>query len=255
MAISKKLMYLAFGGFMALTLAFGAYTTFAQADEGSDVEGDPGIGLQEGRGDREGFGRDRSESNKAEELAEALGMTVEEVEAAFAAVRVAVIEQAVADGEMTQEEADAILSGENGGRGNRGRIGGHDNVDLLAEELGVTVEELEAAQEEIKAARLAEKVESGELTQEEADYIQAKHVVRDYIEADEASEVDEAAIEAGIADALADGAITQDQADQMLEDLENGEFGKGGRRGGSHGGKRGMGQGRGNSDAVEGQDA
>ena len=281
MVISRKLLYMAFGGVLALSLVFGAYATFAQTDDSGDDNAPaagsedtqpafPGNGNGGKRGPR-GFDGERPDrSDQKEAFAEALGVTVEELEAAHESVRVAAIEQAVADGVLTQEQADEILSNENGPRVGKHVLTGVDGNALLAEELGITVEELEAARDEVNAARLADMVESGVLTEEQAEMLEAQRAVRDYLDTDAIQEAVQAAHEAAIEAALADGAITQEQADQMIENLENGlgqggrGFGGGGHHGGPRGGQGGYGQGQGNFDQnsffgnqapVEGQDA
>lgn len=201
MLISRKLLYMVLGGFMALALTFGAYATFAQTDDGSDDGANPPTGPGFGnRGDRQGFDGERPDlTDQNELLAEALGVTVEELQAAREAVRVAAIEQAVADGDLTQEQADEILSNENGRRGGkRGVPGREGNDELLAEELGVTVEALEAAREEVQAARVAEMIEAGVMTQEQADMMEAQRAVRSYLDTDAISEAMQDAYEAAI---------------------------------------------------------
>jgi len=247
MLISRKLLYMVLGGFLALSLAFGAYATFAQTDDGGTDDANPPSFPGGGqRGGHQGFEGERPDLTDQDELlAEALGVTVEELQAAQEVVRVAAIEQAVADGVLTQEQADEILSNENGRRGGkRGLPGRGDNAELLAEELGVTVEALEAAREEVQAARLAEMIEAGVLTQEQADMMEAQRTVRRYLDTDALSEAMQDAYEAAIEQALADEAITQEQADQMLENMPTFTPGQGGRGfpgGGHHGGPRGGG--------------
>lgn len=162
--------------------------------------------------------------------------------------------------------------GMRGMMGRGGRIGGQDS-GFLAEELGITVEELEAAQESAQEAAIAQAVEDGDLTQEEADQLLAHQALRSYIDPralmaqvlgiteeqlaekpmhewietqgldiDTFHEQMQAAHEDALAQAVADGAITQEQADALL----SGEFGSlgGGFRGGPSGrtgGARGRG--------------
>jgi formaldehyde-activating enzyme involved in methanogenesis len=100
---------------------------------------------------------------------------------------------------------------------------------LLADALGITIEELQAAHDEVFAARLAEMVEAGVMTQEQADLIVARKAVQDYIDTESISDMLQAAYEDAVAQALADGVITQEQADQMLENLPSFDgFGSGG---------------------------
>ncbi len=122
------------------------------------------------------------------------------------------IEQAVNDGEMTQAEADWLLSGiENGyrpglGVENRQTAG----LEAAATALGLDVDELS---NQLWAGRTL-----ADLADQEGVDLQT---VLDAMEATH-SEAARARIEA----ALADGTITQEQADWMLEGIENG-YGKG----------------------------
>jgi hypothetical protein len=253
-----------------------------------------------GRGGERGFGErgDKAEkgADHSQYLAEALGITVDELDAAQAAVAEAAIAQAVEDGTITQEQADRMAerAGDFGGRmpmmGGHGRggfdKGGVDHEALLADELGITVDELQAAQDQARQAELDQAVADGNLTAEEADLMVAGQALREYIDheailaqvlgmtADELEAAHEegvnirdlleeqgldreaiqdamqAAHEEAIAQAVADGVITQAQADA----LENGE-GFGGRGGfpGS-GGRGGHGMNPGGSERGEGSE-
>lgn len=234
----NKIIYMVVGGFLALVLTFGAFAAFAQTDE------DDGAAQNEGEAEETGgptdtpawpqfFPRvfDRMAHNAAEFannndlLAEALGITVEELEAAQEAVRVAAIEQAVDAGLLTQEQADQLLTNPLGVRGERffhslGLLA--ENLqEQLATELGISVEALQSALEEVQAARLAEKVDAGILTQEQADMIQAYRNVQDYVDYDALTETVHSFYQSAVEQALSDGVITQEQADQMLEHVAN----------------------------------
>jgi hypothetical protein len=133
-----------------------------------------------------------------------------------------------------------------------GHFGGRGGVadEYLADALGITVEELDAAQAEARAAMLADQVAAGTMTQEQADLITARSIVESYVDKDalvaeteglersEAAAARQAVYEAAVADALADGAITQAQADTLLAEPFGRGFGGLGGRGG-RGGPRG----------------
>lgn len=169
-------------------------------------------------------------------LAQALGISEAELEAAQTEVRNAAIDQAVENGRITQEEADQLKAGEIGeARHGRGRglmpfgwLGGAlmeasaDHEEALAAALDITLEELQAAKAEIPALRLAEAVEAGEITQEEADLIAARMALHGYMQ-----ELEQSAYEESVADAVAAGVITQEQADQILSEGDRGFFGRG----------------------------
>jgi hypothetical protein len=162
-------------------------------------------------------------------LAEVLGITQEELQAAVTRAREAAIAQAVADGRITQEQADQMLQ-EGAGRG-WGPLGrGADHDAELAEALGITLEELQAAKAEVKDRVLVDAVASGEITQEEADLMAAREALHEYLR-----EQMQTSYEAAIAQAVADGVITQAQADQLLSEEGQGFFGPGGGR--PHGGR------------------
>ncbi len=126
-------------------------------------------------------------------------------------------------------------------------LGGRGGVadEYLADALGITVEELDAAQVEARAAMLADDVAAGTITQEQADLMTARNVVESYVDKEAlaaetegldrtaASAARRAAYEAVIAEALADGAITQAQADTLRAEPTGRGFGGRGGRGGS----------------------
>lgn len=168
-------------------------------------------------------------------LAEVLGISEEELQTAVATARDAAIAQAVANGTITQEQADAMQA-EEGGRGmGWGLLGkGADHDAELAEALGITLEELQTAKAEVNSRILDEAVASGEITQEEADLMQARQALREYLR-----DRMQTAYEAAVAQAVTDGVITQAQADQILSEEGAGLFGPG-MGGGRHGGPGGQ---------------
>jgi formaldehyde-activating enzyme involved in methanogenesis len=199
-------------------------------------------------------------------LADALGITVEELEAAYEAARTAAIEQAVEEGLITREQADEMLVWGGVGHGGfkffgfRGFRGGARGVSgstideqaLLADALDITVEELQTAREKANEAAIAQAIEKGIITQEQADQMLARKDLMSYLDRDtllakalgmtiaelqaaydegktlsdlmaekelDAATVRENLQEAyaeAIAQAVEDGVITQEQADEML---------------------------------------
>ena len=97
---------------------------------------------------------------------------------------------------------------------------GYDRDEFLADALGISVEELDAAQLVAYEAELAGRVAAGELTQAEADLKLAQKAAEGYIDTDSINTQVRASQEAAIAAALADGAITQEQADALLAYLD-----------------------------------
>jgi hypothetical protein len=180
-------------------------------------------------------------------LADALGITQDDLAAAQTKAREAGIEQAVKDGLITQAQADAIMN--KTGTGRRGRridLQGTDldQEKLLADALGISVEKLQAAEETAAKAELAQAVTDGRITQEQADQIAAESALQKYIS-------EKGLFESAVGSAVKDGVITQAQADTILSHSSQGKFGfglghseLGGRGGpGGHGGSRDPGMG------------
>ena len=275
---------------LALAALVGSSLTFAQDDtpdsddtvtvpeDGSETEdAAPGFGRfgnHGARGQHHGL-IDREAAREL--LAEELGVTVEDLEAAHDAVMEAVQAE---DGRPDRDEVHA----------------------LLAAELGVTVEELEAAQTAVQEAMLAQLVEDGTITQEQLDEMLEMRALHDLAKdifsrddaqaviaeqlgltveelaaaRDEGTHVYDLAEEQGIdmdtlmtavsdartaafTQAVADGLLTQEQADLLLSQQGShfGGFGGHGGRGGhgghgGHGGSHRGGSGPGNGNFSNG---
>ena len=210
-----------------------------------------------------GFGRGPSGQGGLEAIAEALGMTADELSAELrggktladlaeeagvdlaslrdtanagreAAVREA-IEQAVEDGTLTREQADWMLQGIDSGYTVRGgfrgfRMGkgtaGQTGLDAAAEALGMTADELSL---QLWGGRtLADLVEAAGVDLQK---------VRDALEASR-----KAAMQDAIEQAVEDGNLTREQADWMLQGIDGGYWGgrANGDFGGGFGGHRGF---------------
>ncbi|MFQ5420214.1 MAG: hypothetical protein ACE5EY_07615 [Anaerolineae bacterium] len=163
----------------------------------------------------------REDGVRLPELADSLGVDMADVEAAIQAAQVEAINQAVADGDLTQEEADQILANMELRSLMRDIFGPEEATAATAAALGISVEELQAAHED--GARLPELAD--ELGVDMAD-------VRDAVQT---------AREDAINQAVADGLITQEQADQALSHPGNGFGGHGRRDGHGPGGCDGQG--------------
>lgn len=219
-----------------LTLALATAAVYPQVSQAADDT--PAVEQSRGWGERRG--------GDNELLAEALGITVEELETAQQEAATAAIDQAVAEGLITETQAEQLKA-----HSASGRLGGfmhpffnpeESNIDpqaLLAEALGITVDELKAAQDSAQAAALAQAVEDGRITQEQADQIQARQALQPYLQ-----DRMQAAYTDAVQQALDEGAISQAQADQLLEEGMPGHVdgrgmpgmnGRGGMRG--HGGE------------------
>ncbi len=164
-----------------------------------------------------------------EALAEKLGVTVEELQAAQDAARTDMLDDALASGRITEEQAERLRNAEPGERrhgvGQRVRHGIGNVLESAAEILGLTTDEVRAGFSE------------GQSLNDMA----AEQGVTD-LEAQLVSK-----LTADIEAKVADGSITREQGDQMIEKLSehvskvvSHEGGKdGGRFGGHRGGGRG----------------
>ena len=176
-----------------------------------------------------------------EDLANALGITVDELNTAYQTANDAALDQAVQAGLITQAQADELRA-----RGTAfpfgGRWGGwlsQNGIDyeaLLADALGVTVDELQAAYAQAYSARIDQAVADGRLTQEQADLLKGQYVL--YANENFQSSM-QSAFEAAVNQAVADGVITQAQADQILQNAANMRFSGFGLGRGFHGGRPG----------------
>lgn len=232
MTKGKKWLYMAAGGMAALTLVFGAVYVFfntgvasaanaVQSVIGAEVTRMGSTTLMLNQMGWLGNG-DSPLGNYDEALAEALGITVEELQAAYESAFAAAIEGALDEGLLTQEQADNLLSGGHRGRGGFGGFGGDMN-EHLAEALGISVAKLEAAQAQAQDTVIADAVEAGTITQEQADLMNARGAISAYVHEAMTKAYGEA-----VEQAVADGVITQAQADLLLENGSMGFRGPGG---------------------------
>lgn len=163
--------------------------------------------------------RSRPDGFSCDLLAEALGITTGELETAREAARTALIDQALEDGLITAAQADSLRDGSEKtpfGRGWQGWLAesGLDYDTFLAQALGISVDELEAAREQAELAAIDQAVEAGRLSSDQAALIKARRALAD-------SETFAAAMKDAYTQALQaavdEGVITQTQADLLLE--------------------------------------
>lgn len=148
-------------------------------------------------------------------LAEANGVNFEELRVVMDELFEEALANAVQEEKITQEQADQILEGRAVKRAVSDAIDRDDHHAALAEALDLTVEEFEAAIS--SGERLSTLAEAAGVSMEELGEILMSF----------RSEA--------IAQALAEGKITQEQADEMLERMELGGGRYGGKFGGHHG--------------------
>lgn len=163
-------------------------------------------GFPGGRFGKFGFG---GELDYDSFLADALGITVQELQDASSEAHAAMLDEAVAQGLLTEEQVELMEA-------RRSLMEYIDHDELFAEALGISVEDLEEARESDKSLP--------DLFDELG------------LEPDEVREAMQAAYENAVQEAVGADVITQSQADQILEG--EGGFpmfgGRGGFRG--HGG-------------------
>ncbi|RME84348.1 MAG: hypothetical protein D6775_05695 [Caldilineae bacterium] len=155
-------------------------------------------------------------------LAEALGITSAELQAAYQKANEAAIDQALEQGLITQAQADWLKARglPFGKMGRFGFFGGTIDMDsLLADALGISVDELQAAQQAARDAALQDAVDAGRITQEQADQIKARQALRDYLQEQGFQDSIRSLYEDAVQKAVEAGVITQEQADQILSDV------------------------------------
>jgi hypothetical protein len=218
------------GAAAALMLTFSTAAVYPQLTQAADATPTPTAPSQDkapaapniGRQGRFGVG-----SNHEALLAEALGISEEDLQAAYLKAADAALDQAVEKGLLTQTQADnmkqRLESASADGRGlpfaSRGveflRGSDIDGEALLADALGITVDDLQAAYTKAEASALAQAVTDGRLTQDQADVIAAQRAFQQYLRSQQKSYADE------VQAALDAGAITQAQADLLLKNEQS----------------------------------
>lgn len=189
--------FIKFAGIATLVavLAVGAVSAVALAQEGS--EDSTGFNLRE---------------RLHQAIAGILGITVEEYDAAVDTAQEQVLGDAVADGWLTQEQADRLQErmdlgagarwmgkGFFGGRGGWGMHGGASLLSAAADELGMSLSDL-----------MAELQEGKSIAEVAADHnVDAQTIVDAHL----------AQLEETLTDAVQNERITQKQADLMLENM------------------------------------
>lgn len=181
--------------------------------KGPDGRGGPGHGFEGGT------------SN--EELATALGISVDDLTAAYQKANEAALAQAVEKDLITQTQADEIKANDSAFPfGNRwsGWLSqnGIDFDALLADALGISVDKLQAAYTQAENARIDQAVADGKMTQEQADLMKAHRAL---MTNEKYQTAIQAAYEAAIQQAVKDGVITQAQADLLLKEGLNAGLG------------------------------
>ncbi len=250
---NKRILSVLVVGAMAIAGAFGAIlyqnvsaqaptpTATPSAQNNATSPAQPGTTQAQpgaGKGNRGNF----QGTNQDQQLADALGITLDKLQSAEKSASAEALKQAVAKGLLTQAQADQIAAGPDGGMHFRGMkdaaTSGIDYNALLANALGITSDQLKAAQQKVFDANLASAVSSGAMTQDQADLIKARQALESNSKFQSSLQ---SAYTAAVQQAVTDGVITQAQADAILKAQSTMGFGMGGRGFGFDGGFGGRG--------------
>lgn len=216
-----KWVITAISGLLVLALigAVSAFTLISNAKAGTEFKAPIMQAFDRGtQPDLHGpAGKERGGENQ-QLLADVLGIPVEDLQTATDAAMKTAVAQAVEEGLITQAQADAMIEKGFSDRGFGGMLFGMDSeIDmdsLLAKQLGISVEELQAARVKAHNAEIAQAVENGQIMEEQAEMMKIQDLLRDYIR-----DAQQQAYQSAVAKAVADGVITQAQADLVLSNI------------------------------------
>ena len=212
----KKIILSLLAGVLTLVAVFGVITyrvVSAQAPTPT-----PGFPAQPGFG----FGKEfRGGGTTDQDLADALGIPLTQLQAAYQTANTEALKQAVAAGLITQAQADELarrgvdfrrLSRFPGLKGST-----IDYNALLAQALGISTDKLQAAYQKAYSTAVDRAVQNGRLTQAQADAAKGRYALSTSSKFIDAMK---AAFEAAVKQAVSDGLITQAQADQILQNKQ-----------------------------------
>jgi hypothetical protein len=121
-------------------------------------------------------------------LAQALGITEQQLQAAQQAAYKDAVQEALDQGLITQKQADQLSQDTNGfGRGLERFLSPDSGIDmdaLLAKELGITTEKLQTARQEAEKLEIQQQVTDGKITQDQADMMLAQKALQAYVNPD-----------------------------------------------------------------------
>jgi len=166
-----------------------------------------------------GPGRGPGGGYTREDLANALGISVDELNQAYQEATNAALDEAVKAGLITQAQADQLRSqGFAFPFGARWmgwlQANGIDFDALLAESLGITVDKLKEAYLQAYNTAVDRAVSEGRLTQEQGDLLKGRYAL---FSSDSFRSAMQSAFEAAVKKAVEEGVISQAQADLILK--------------------------------------
>jgi hypothetical protein len=223
-----------FGGIAYQTVLAAAPTT--TSTRSTSTTSLPGVGWQGGKGPIESYNN--------QDLATALGITVDALNTAYQNAYTAALKDAVSKGLITQAQADQQSNNGStfpyGGRWDSWLTqNGVDFNTYLANALGIGVDALKTAYRTAYYTNIDLQVTNGTLTQAQADLMKGKYAL--YNDSTFQSSM-QSAYTSAVNAAVSSGVITQAQADQILSQSGNVFMpGMGGM--GGHGGPHGRGGG------------
>ena len=235
---NKKTIIILTLGALAIAVTFGAVAyksvlaaTPTTTSTSSTIQANAGWGI--GKSPPGGYTK--------EDLANALGISEDELTSAYQEAITAALEEAVSNDLITQTQADELtVNGRAFPFGDRWGAwlskNGIDFNTFLADALNISVDELKAAFQTAVYTRIDQAVTDGKLTEEQADLLKGRYAL--FNNSTFQSSMKSAFTEA-VNQAVASGVITQAQADQILSksgNIFNPSFGGPGLRGGRHGG-------------------
>ena len=142
-------------------------------------------------------------------MANALGLSEEELEEAYAQAFGLALEQAVADGDLTQAQADDLKESEHGPFMMEGMLTDDEIDQFLAQALDMTPESFQEAMD----GAIQKAADDGLITQAQANDMLLEKLIEDRLEEAYSQALDEA---------VTQGLITQSQADTMKEESRHG---------------------------------
>ncbi len=152
------------------------------------------------------------------ELANALGITVEQLQSAQQTAMKGALDQAVSKGLITQDQANRFSNGRFGPGLGLLEANGIDYNALLAQALGISADQLQSARQTAMKNAVDSAVQAGTITQDQANLILGRQALAN----DQTFQNSmKSAFEAAVQQAVSSGVITQAQADQILQNSQN----------------------------------